>query len=446
MRSVAIYVRVSTLNQAVEGYSIDEQIDSLKAYAKAMKWQIFDIYTDAGHSGGSMDRPALQKMLKDIQLNEFDSVLVYKLDRLSRSVTDTLHLVKVEFNAKGVDFVSLNENIDTKSAMGSLFLTILSAIAEFERESITERMKMGKVGRAKSGKAMAWGKVPFGYDYNAETDSYDTIEAEAIIIKYMFDYYVNVKHSVTGLANHLNDKNIPSKTGKHWSYKTVKQALENPIYAGFNQWKNELYEGNHEAIITQELFDQAKQYMDLGRRNSDNPRPFESKYMLSGLIRCGECGSPMMAMLGSVRKDGTRKKYYRCKSFKKYNGPTKSYHHIKCGSKSIDMAQLEEVVLEQIERMKLDDIQLPTQRINEDKLHKLEIKSLEAKSEKLVDLYIEGMISKSQYTERKETIEKAISAHKQSILSIEKNEISTRAQQAIEKIKKLEDEIGRAHV
>nr|3BVP_A Chain A, TP901-1 Integrase [Lactococcus phage TP901-1]3BVP_B Chain B, TP901-1 Integrase [Lactococcus phage TP901-1] len=133
-KKVAIYTRVSTTNQAEEGFSIDEQIDRLTKYAEAMGWQVSDTYTDAGFSGAKLERPAMQRLINDIENKAFDTVLVYKLDRLSRSVRDTLYLVKDVFTKNKIDFISLNESIDTSSAMGSLFLTILSAINEFERE------------------------------------------------------------------------------------------------------------------------------------------------------------------------------------------------------------------------------------------------------------------------------------------------------------------------
>lgn len=152
MKKCAIYVRVSTIDQAEEGYSIGEQTAKLKAYCKAMGWAIADIYTDPGFSGAKLDRPELQRLIKDIEKSKFDTVLIYKLDRLSRSVRDTLYLVQDVFTKNNVDFISLNENIDTSSAMGGLFLTILSAISEFERETIKERMMLGKKEELKAGK------------------------------------------------------------------------------------------------------------------------------------------------------------------------------------------------------------------------------------------------------------------------------------------------------
>ena len=227
-KKVAIYTRVSTTNQAEEGFSIDEQIDRLTKYAEAMGWQVSDTYTDAGFSGAKLERPAMQRLINDIDNKIFDTVLVYKLDRLSRSVRDTLYLVKDVFTKNKIDFISLNESIDTSSAMGSLFLTILSAINEFERENIKERMTMGKLGRAKSGKSMMWAKTAFGYYHNKDTGILEIVPLQATIVEQIFtDYLSGV--SLTKLRDKLNEaghigKDIP------WSYRTLRQTLDNPVY------------------------------------------------------------------------------------------------------------------------------------------------------------------------------------------------------------------------
>ena len=244
---VAIYARVSTTNQAQEGYSIDGQLSALSSYCDAKGWHVAATYTDAGHTGSNMDRPALQKLLLDINRKKVDAVLIYKLDRLSRNVRDTLYLAKDIFEANGISFISLSENIDTSTAMGALFLTLLSAIAEFEREQITERMQMGKVGRAKSGKAMSWVVPPFGYDYI--DDGYAVNEFESQLVCEMFDYYIKTS-SVTALVVKLNDEGHIGKD-IDWTYRTVKQTLTNPVHIGKNQFKDEVYEGNHEPIVSE---------------------------------------------------------------------------------------------------------------------------------------------------------------------------------------------------
>ena len=151
-KRVFLYVRVSTQEQARDGYSIDEQIERLKDYAKAMGWIVVKIYTDGGYSGSNIDRPALQSMIKDVLAGKGDSVVVYKLDRLSRSQKDTLELIEDYFLANKVDFVSMTENFDTATPFGRAIIGILSVFAQLEREQIKERMSMGREGRAKEGK------------------------------------------------------------------------------------------------------------------------------------------------------------------------------------------------------------------------------------------------------------------------------------------------------
>ncbi|MCC9983335.1 recombinase family protein, partial [Streptococcus agalactiae] len=170
MNKVAIYVRVSTTMQAEEGYSIDEQIDKLTSYCKIKDWTVYDIYKDGGFSGGNIERPAMERLISDAERKKFDTVLVYKLDRLSRSQKDTLFLIEEVFGKNDISFLSLNESFDTSTAFGKAMIGILSVFAQLEREQIKERMLLGKIGRAKTGKAMMFSKVSFGYTYDKLKD------------------------------------------------------------------------------------------------------------------------------------------------------------------------------------------------------------------------------------------------------------------------------------
>ena len=151
-KRVFIYVRVSTVQQAEEGYSIPQQIERLTKYCEAMGWQVVKVYVDDGHSGGSMERPGLQQMFKDIEKGHADLVLVDKLDRLSRSQFDTLYMIQKVFDPQNVAFVSRAEAFDTSTAFGKAMVGILAVFAELERSRIKERMIDGKEGRAKEGK------------------------------------------------------------------------------------------------------------------------------------------------------------------------------------------------------------------------------------------------------------------------------------------------------
>ncbi len=151
MKKVAIYVRVSTQEQASEGYSISEQKERLQKYCEAHGWTLVDTYVDPGFSGTTTNRPALQKLLSDISHCFFDTVLVYKLDRLSRSQKDTMQLIENVFLKNNIDFISMNENFDTGTPFGRAMIGILSVFAQLERDQIKERLTMGRIGRAKTG-------------------------------------------------------------------------------------------------------------------------------------------------------------------------------------------------------------------------------------------------------------------------------------------------------
>ena len=166
---VALYIRVSTQEQAKEGYSIGEQEDRLRKFADAHDWTIVKIYTDAGHSGANQERPALQDMIMDIKAGLIDKVAVYKLDRLSRSQKDTLELIEDVMLANKCDFESMTEKFDTATSFGRAMVGILAVFAQLEREQIKERMSMGMEARLKTGKWRG-GLVPFGYDYEKALD------------------------------------------------------------------------------------------------------------------------------------------------------------------------------------------------------------------------------------------------------------------------------------
>lgn len=403
-RKVAIYCRVSSIHQAVEGYSIEQQHDSLVKYCQAMDWNIYDIYTDAGFSGGKLDRPAMDKLIRDAETGKFDTVAVYKLDRLSRSVQDTLHLVKDVFKEHNIDFVCLQENIDTKSAMGNLFLTLLSAIAEFEREQIKERMQMGRVGRAKAGKSMMWNRTAYGYRYNKETGSMDIVPSEALIVHRIFTEYLSGK-SISAIKNELNEEGYQTRESP-WPYKAISRILTNFVYTGKTEFLGEVYEGEHEAIIseldyqlTQKEFAKRQQQ---AKETKNNPRPFQAKYMLSGVARCGYCHAPLKLRLGAVKKDGTRAMVYDCHNrWKRTKTHLTVYNNNEQCTKSgrYQKIDIEDYVLSQIKLMQTNPETIrkslklneaPT--VNTDDIIK-QIAKIDKQLDKLNDLYINDLIT-----------------------------------------------------
>lgn len=407
MHKVAIYVRVSTTNQAEEGYSIDGQIDSLEKYCEAMGWDVYNKYIDAGFSGGSLKRPEMANLINDVKKGLFDTVLVYKLDRLSRNVRDTLYLIKDVFNINKIDFVSIQENIDTSSAMGTLFLTLLSAIAEFEREQIKERMQLGKLGRAKSGKSMMWSKTSYGYDYVKETGTLSVNPYQALIVRKMFQWFLSGM-SITKLRDALNEQ---YGQDKEWSYRTVRVILSNPVYCGYNQFKGQIFPGTHEAIISEEDFNKTQEEIKTRQRTAAqrfNPRPFQAKYMLSGIAQCGYCSAPLAIKLGMKRKDGTRLVKYECKQRhpRKTKGVTVYNNNAKCDSGFYFKDDIEHFVLTEISKLQTDSDYIDKlfsntnqETIDRDSYQK-QIDNLTAKISRLNDLYIDDRISLEELQKR----------------------------------------------
>ena len=400
MNKVALYVRVSTTAQLEEGYSIEEQKAKLESYCDIKDWHIYKVYTDGGFSGSTTERPALEQLIKDAQSKLFDTVLVYKLDRLSRSQKDTLYLIEDIFLKNNIEFVSLLENFDTSTPFGRAVIGLLSVFAQLEREQIKERMQLGKLGRAKSGKSMMWAKTSYGYNYDKETGSMTINEYEALAVKEIFTSYL-AGMSITKLRDKINEE-YPKQPA--WSYRTIRGILANPVYCGLNQYKGQTFQGTHKAIISLDDFEQTQR--ELAKRQQtakelSNPRPFQAKYMLSGLAQCGYCHAPLKVILGQKRKDGTRFKRYECyqRHPRKTKGVTVYNDNKKCDSGYYDMELLEHYVLTRISQLQNDPEKIQelfsddtSPAVDRQAIQK-QIDSLTLKLSKLNDLYLDDRIT-----------------------------------------------------
>ena len=397
---VAIYVRVSTTSQVEEGYSIEEQIDKLESYCKIKDWTVYKVYTDGGFSGSNTERPALEKLIKDANKKKFDTVLVYKLDRLSRSQKDTLFLIEDVFIKNGIEFLSLQENFDTSTPFGKAMIGLLSVFAQLEREQIKERMQLGKLGRAKAGKSMMWAITSYGYDYHKETGTMTINPVQSLAIKFIFESYLSGR-SITKLRDDLNEK-YPKE--KPWNYRAVRKILDNPVYCGYNQYLGEIYKGNHEPIISKETYDKTQEELKIRQRTALenlNPRPFQAKYMLSGIAQCGYCLAPLKIIMGVKRKDGSRFKKYEChqRHPRKLRGVTTYNDNKKCDSGFYYKDALEAYVLQEVNKLQHDSEYLETifsdnrkESIDRESYQK-QIRELSKKLSRLNDLYIDDRIT-----------------------------------------------------
>lgn len=299
---VAIYCRVSTLEQKEKGYSIDEQQRKLKSFCEINDWTIYNTYIDPGFSGGNLDRPAFKELMND--MDKFDLVLVYKLDRMTRNVRDLLDTLD-KFEKNDVAFRSATEVYDTTNAMGRLFVTLVGAMAEWERTTITERTTMGRRAAAKKGIPVS--RVPFFYD-KRDGKLYPNKYKEVI------DFAVNevIKGtSVREITNQLNHSQYKPPSGKLWYKNMILSALKSPIARGHSVYEDILVENTHDPVISDEDYNIIQQRIS-ERTNSKtikHPAIFKTK------IVCPNCNSRLtMGTSKHKLKNGTEwyAKYYFC--------------------------------------------------------------------------------------------------------------------------------------
>ncbi len=262
MNKTGIYVRVSTEEQAQHGFSIRAQIDKLKSFCNIKEWDIYDVYSDEGISGKNInERPALLKMIDDIKYNNIDNVLVYKIDRLTRSTKDLIDLIEL-FNEYNCSFNSLTESIDTKSSTGRMFIKIIGIFAEFERETIAERVKFGLERKVREGYTIANKNISFGYKKNKGEKIQKIDLKKSKIVKDIFKYFLKNKN-YSEVARLINKKyNL-----ENFDYKKIKNILLNKNYIGYVRYginKNNYFEikGKHESIIDELLFNTTKKIIE----------------------------------------------------------------------------------------------------------------------------------------------------------------------------------------
>ena len=389
---VALYTRVSTMEQAEEGYSIGEQKDKLTKYCEIKDWTVTKIYSDPGFSGSNINRPSMQQMINDADTGLYDAVLVYKLDRLSRSQKDTLYLIEDVFQKNGIHFISLTENFDTSTPFGKAMIGILSVFAQLEREQIKERMMLGKVGRAKAGKITAWSNIPFGYTKDKDSYQIDPLRAE--IVKDIYNWYLDGK-SITWIFQKLNSDGHIGKN-INWSYRTVREILDNATYTGVVNFKGKTYPAMFSGIISKEDYDEVQRQLKIRQLAAEKKyyaRPFQSKYMLSGLLKCGYCHSTLIINKSHRKNKGPRWRY-NCpsNSTKKHNRTYARYPH-GCPFKYIYRDEAEKIVIEETKKLSLSPESIQAKPIKKKAdvdvvAIKKELAAIKRKQDKLVDLYL----------------------------------------------------------
>ena len=400
----AIYVRVSTEEQAKEGYSIRAQIDKLKSYIEIKDWSFYKVYADEGISGKNIEgRPAMNELIADIKAGRVNNVLVYKIDRLTRSTRDLIDLTEL-FKEQNCTFNSLMESIDTQTASGRMFLKIIGIFAEFERENIIERITLACEKKVKEGYSLGNFTTSYGYD-RAKGERVQTINpAEAEIVREIYAMYVDGNMSFNAIAQNLNHRGIKPKLGEAWGHQSVRAVLRNPNYIGKVRYgmddKDRYFEaeGKHEAIISEELFYEAQSRMGKIQHKSHTKRPKADHYF-SGTLYC-ECGAKLISH-GEYKTNANGEKIVNAG----YQCPNKARGLCDCGrfaqtrvenafqeymADIPDLAGADETMLE--EKSKQDSI---NGLIKEE--YESAIAKLEKKEKDIMALYIKDMISFEDY-------------------------------------------------
>lgn len=306
-----IYIRVSTEEQAKEGFSLGAQEERLRAYAKSQDWTVLQVYTDDGYSGASLERPALKRLLRDVREKLLDVVLVYRLDRLSRRQKDVLYLLEDVFEPSGIGFKSATEPFDTTTPFGKATLGMLAVFAQLERDTIRQRTMMGRHAAVAKGRWKG-GKTPYGY--RREGTTVIPYPPEALVVRQIFQWYMEGAGR-RDIVNRCRDAGFPRPEGGKWAQWAVDRILDNAIYAGFVEMGGQTYEGTHEAIVPRDLFDQVR--AKRLRSRADSTRHRTDRYLLTGLIYCGVCGNRMYGRHSRKAFDSGKtweNDYYYCRT------------------------------------------------------------------------------------------------------------------------------------
>lgn len=377
---VALYTRVSTEQQYEKGNSIPEQLERLRAFCKAKDYSVVEEYVDGGFSGSNLERPSMTRLIQDCQLHKFDCVIVYKLDRLSRSQKDTLYLIDDVFNKHGIDFISITESFDTSTPLGKAMLGILSVFAELERSNINQRMMMGRVARAKEGKWHGGNFTPIGYEYDEVNQRLKIIPEESIQVIKIFDMFL-AGSSYNAIKIYMRE-HYTTRYGSYASGDVIKGILANPVYIGKLRWADILADSTHDMIIDAETFALAqKRIAEIDASNLHKHISRESRHLLTGLLWCGGCGSRMCF---HQQRRQFNHKVYKYDKYACYNRiGNKQMIKGKCSVNSIDARLLEEMVLEQVSELQFEEVN----NIRECEQYDKQIKAIEKKILKLMDLY-----------------------------------------------------------
>lgn len=435
-RLVALYTRVSTNEQAEIGYSLREQKLLLEEWCKSKGYDIYRCYSDSGISGKNIKgRPAMKELLKDAEEKKFDMLISWKINRISRKLSDVLKIVDI-LDKNNITFKSYSEPFETDTPAGKMQFQMMALIGEFERETIAQNVKMGMCAKAKSGewcggKVLGYDLVPMENQEEAKRRKTKlTInEKEAKSVRLIFEEYSNGK-GYKAITNQLNKLGYKTKKGNDFSVGSIRDILTNPVYIGkvrYNvrqNWSEKrrrninpnpiITDGIHEAIIDEKLWDKVQAILE--SKQGKPARIYDGEYPLTGILKCPKCGAGMVIMrTTNTLKDGTKRRiqYYACGSWKNKGTAV-------CNSNSIRVDKANEYVFNKLSELLSNQkmVESIVNNINRERHKKInpakkeleridkELEKIEKKKTKLFEGYEEDLISKEEFKERKDELNK----------------------------------------
>jgi site-specific DNA recombinase len=344
----AIYARKSSeegLDQAFN--SLDAQREAAEAYVASQRqegWFVVPgIYADGGFTGANMERPGLRKLMADIEAGHIDCVIVYKVDRLSRSLLDFARLMGV-FEQHGVSFVSVTQQFNTSAPVGRLTLNILLSFAQFEKDLISERTRDKKAASKRKG-MWTGGYIPFGYDLDPRGGKLVVNEGEAARVRTIFDWFAqhrSIEPTLAEIERHgwTTKSWVTAKQKRHQGIRftegTLRHLLTNEIYIGLVHYRGKSYRGEHKRIVDRGLWKKVQSSVTVIEKTPAPKRASKNEALLSGILHCGTCDHPMAHI--SSRRAARQYHYYVCRAGT-------------CGGQSVPAHALESSILDRLEEL-----------------------------------------------------------------------------------------------